>query len=142
MTSDIFYAVLKLVSGEEILAKVCAFIENDEVMIVLDNPILVNILIKSNSKVPMIKVVPWCPLSNETTFIINRKSIISMSEVKDLSLAQVHYQYTTDIQTASSSQITLNPKMSPNNSYVSTVEEARTTLEKIYQSNQSPKNLD
>ena len=44
MTKDIFYAILKLVSGEEIISKVCAFIENEEILIVLDHPITVNMM--------------------------------------------------------------------------------------------------
>ena len=34
-----FYAIIKLISGEEILSKVCPCDEDDRIVLILDNPI-------------------------------------------------------------------------------------------------------
>lgn len=143
MTPDVFYATLKLVSGEELLAKVCAFIENDEVMIVLDHPIFVNIMMAHKSRIPMIKVLPWNALSTDSTHIIRRNHILTMSEVKDKNLVKIHNQYMEDIKSSfTSSNFSLNSDTLSHSGQFSTVDEARITLEKIYQSKESPTNSD
>ena len=132
MTTDIFYAILKLVSGEELISKVCAFIENEEVLIVLDNPITVNIINLPNIKNPLIKVEPWISLIGDETYIINRKNVIIMNEIKDLSLIRIHQQYIQN-KDNKTNQTNITPGMG----YVSSIEKARKTLETLYQSQTS-----
>jgi len=129
MTTDIFYAILKLVSGEEIISKVCAFIENDEVLIVLDSPIVVNMMQSLNIKVPLIKVEPWMSLTDSQTHIINRKNIITMNEIKDKSLIKIHQQYLRD-----KDKKTNETNITPGMGYISSIKTAREQLEKLYQS--------
>ncbi|MCJ7648591.1 MAG: hypothetical protein MUP85_08255 [Candidatus Lokiarchaeota archaeon] len=132
MTTDIFYATLKLVSGEEIISKVCAFIENGEVLVVLDNPINVNIINVPNIKVPLIKVEPWITLTESETHIINRKNIITMNEIKDTSLIRIHQKY---IQGKDSN--TRQTSITPDMGYISKIEDARKLLENLYESQDS-----
>lgn len=132
MTSDIFYSILKLTSGEEILAKVCAFIENDEVMIVLDHPIIVNIIISQKSKEPFVKVLPWVSLTNETIHIIRRKDVMTMTEVKDENLALIHQKYVREV-TEGVSQYSTTKKR--NN--ILKVDESRSLFERLYNSKES-----
>ena len=40
MTTDIFYAIIKLVSGEELLSKVCAFVENENMIEMVKNNVV------------------------------------------------------------------------------------------------------
>lgn len=132
MTTDIFYAILKLVSGEELISKVCAFIENGEILVVLDTPITVNIMRIPSIKTPLIKVEPWINLSDEQTHIINRKNIIIMNEIKDLSLIKIHQQYIQN-KDNQSNQMNITSGMG----YVSSIKDARKTLEDLYQSQDS-----
>jgi hypothetical protein len=127
-----FYAVLKLVSGEEIFSKVCAFEENDNVLIVLDNPIFVQTTFVPKLGVPVAKVNPWLNLTDDTTFIINREKIITMTEVTDNVMIRMHKRYVKE-QNKSSNQT----QISPNMGYISSISDARVSLEKLY--NSSPK---
>jgi hypothetical protein len=133
MINDVFYATLKLVSGEEIISKVGAFIENGEVLVVLDNPINVSIINAPNIKTPLIKVEPWITLTESETHIINRKNIIAMNEIKDLSLIRIHQQYIYN-KDKETNQINITPGMG----YVSKIKDARKILEDLYQSQDSP----
>jgi hypothetical protein len=132
MTNDIFYAILKLVSGEELISKVCAFIENEEVLIVLDNPITVNMMRVPNIKAPLIKVEPWISLTDEQTHIINRKNIITMNEIKDLSLIKIHKQYIYN-----KDKLTNRTNITSEMGYVSSIKDSRAKLEELYQSEDS-----
>ena len=42
---DEFYSVLKLVSGEELMAKVCPCYEDDRIVLILDNPVVIKDII-------------------------------------------------------------------------------------------------
>jgi hypothetical protein len=137
MTKDIFYAILKLVSGEEIIAKVCAFIENEEVLVVLDNPIVVHIMENKNSKNPLMKMTPWVCTSESDTHIIKRSHIMTMSEIKEEYLIKVHNQYIQN-KNKTSNESTITEGMG----YVSSINDARVSLEKIYQANEKFKNVD
>jgi hypothetical protein len=124
-----FYAVLKLVSGEEIFSKVCAFEENENVLIVLDHPIFVETTFVPKLGVPVAKVNPWLNLTDETTFIIDREKVITMTEIKSEVLIKMHRRYVKE-QNKSSNKT----KISPNMGYVASISEARVSLEKLYNS--------
>ena len=132
MTGDIFYSILKLTSGEEILARVCGFVENDEVMIVLDHPIIVNIIVSPKLKTPFVKVLPWMSLTNETTYIIRRKDVLAMTEVKDVNLALIHKKYVEETSTGFYPSSSERRRES-----VLRVDEARNIFERIYNSQNS-----
>lgn len=143
MTNDVFYAILKLVSGEEILSKVCAFEENEDIMIVLDNPIIVNIFSNQSLKFPLIKVEPWVSLSNENIFIIKRSNVMTMTEVKDNNLIEIHEKYVKNIESEKQNlKDTKDIVINSNMGYVRKVNEAREIFERLYQSKETPTNFD
>ena len=125
-----FYAVIKLVSGEEIFSKVCAFEENEDILLVLDHPVFVETTFVPKLGVPVAKVNPWINLTDETTFIINRDKVMTMTEVKDDVMIKMHKRYIRE-QNKSSNQTQLSPNMG----YISSIAEARVSLEKLYKSN-------
>jgi len=137
MTNDIFYAIIKLVSGEELISKVCAFIENDEVLVVLDEPIVVTLMDAKSSKFPIVKITPWVATSESTTHIINRRHIMTMTEIKDEYLIKVHSQYFKNLNNTSN-----ETNLTVGMGYISSIDDARKSLEKIYETNEYRKNVD
>lgn len=127
-----FYAVLKLTSGEEIFSKVCAFVEEDDVLVVLDNPIFIETTFIPKLNAPVVKVNPWISLTEETTFIIKRNMIITMNETKDSKLIKMHKRYTKE-----QNKITNQSTITSNMGYISSIADARVSLEKLYRSNSS-----
>jgi len=127
-----FYAVIKLVSGEEIFSKVFAFEKDDEVLISLDHPVFVQTMFIPNLGGPVAKINPWILLTNETKFVINRDKIISMNEIKNNNLIKMHKRYVKE-NTRSSNQTQITSNMG----YISSIPEARVVLEKLYYSSNS-----
>jgi hypothetical protein len=127
--NDEFYSAIKLVSGEEIFSKVCSFIENDEIIILLDHPIIIETTYIQKLEATAIKIIPWMKLTDDTMFIMNMDKIITMTEVKDTNMISIHKKYVRG-RYAESNQHNITPNMG----YVSSVDEARSSLEKIFKS--------
>ena len=132
MIEDDFYATLKLRSGEELFAKVAASDEDDRVMLLVHSPIIVS-EIKTKGNLVGYKVEPWLKTTKEDMFIINLDNVITLSESVDLEMINMYQNFLRDSQRDPFNQ----PKMSRRMGYITTVDDARNFLEKIF--TQSPK---
>ena len=74
-----FVAVIKLVSGEEILASVCVDETGEEPIIIAHTPVTMKMI--SNGM--YVKIKPWMELADDDMFVFRTDKIITMSEVKD-----------------------------------------------------------
>ncbi len=124
-----FYAIIKLVSGEEILSKVCPCDEDDRIILLLDNPITMESIVIRQLGITTIKVSPWIKFSDDSMFLVNMEKVITMTEIKDVDLINVHKKYVRE-KNKSSNKSVITPKMG----YVSSISDARKSLEKIYRS--------
>jgi len=98
-----FVAIIKLVSGEEILASVCVDETGEEPIIIVHTPVTMKMI--NNGM--YVKIKPWMELADDDMFVFRTDKIITMSEVK------------------------VDQKMG----YVSSVEDARKSLENIFKNN-------
>ena len=125
-----FYAIIKLVSGEEILSLIMVDDNDGDPIIILQNPIVIKLL--SNNNQTYVKVKPWIELSSESIFFIKLDKVITMTETNDEKIISIYENYISEdeyeFNSTSSGKIKLSKKMG----YVSSVEEARNNLEKIY----------
>jgi hypothetical protein len=137
MPKEEFYAILKLSSGEEIISKVCAFLENDESLLILDNPISVEVIPVPGSRMPYLKVTPWLKVFKESTHIIKVKDIITMNELKDEFLIKMHCQYVKE-QNSNNKEFQITPEMG----FVNTIQNARKSLESLYNSEEASSNFE
>ena len=127
MIEDDFYATLKLRFGEELFAKVAASDEDDRVMLLVHNPIIVS-EIKTKGNLVGYKVEPWLKTTKEDMFIINLDNVITLSESVDLEMINMYQNFLRDSQRDPFNQ----PKMSRRMGYITTVDDARNFLEKIF----------
>ena len=127
MIEEDFYATLKLKSGEELFAKVAASDEDDRVMLLVHNPIIIS-EIKTKGNLVGYKVEPWLKTTKEDMFIINLDNIITLSESEDLEMINMYQNFLRDSQRDPFNQ----PKMSRRMGYITTVDDARNFLEKIF----------
>jgi|TARA_B100002019_G_scaffold46996_1_gene39652 hypothetical protein len=133
---DEFYAVIKLTSGEEILALISIDENDGDPVIMLQNPITMKMI--HSSKGIHIKVKSWIELSSDNIFIIKPDKIMTMTETTDERLIDIYTNYIEDedsielynpsIDNKESGKVTPSQKMG----YVSTVEDARKKLEDIF----------
>ena len=123
---DDFYASLKLKSGEEIFARVAASEEEDRTILILSNPICIS-EVKTKGGVMGYKVEPWLKTSRDDMFLINLKNVITISECQDAEMIVLHQQFVHDSGTGNGSS-KINRRMG----YISSVNDAKEILEKIY----------
>ena len=115
-----FLAALKLVSGEELLAMVEYVRDENGDYLIVDNPIQVEEVMLQGNKAGA-KVQPWMKFSREEEFLIPKDKIITVVEVD------------TDVQIFYAMSLRrLNADTVNGSGRLSTVDEARINLEKIF----------
>ena len=133
---DEFHAVLKLVTGEEIFALVSVDENDGDPIIMLSNPVIMKMLYSPAGQ--YVKVRPWLELPTEDLFLMKYDKIVTMSEVSDDKMITFYEKYLNedDVDTEIDGRVSLNNKMG----LLSTVEDARKRLEKIFKSNKDKSN--
>ena len=128
---DEFYAIIKLVSGEEIFSLVLVdnYQENDT-LIALQSPVVMWTNTTPNGT--FIKVKPWMELPDEDIFMIRLDKIITMIESHDKKLINLYNHYNNDTNIDIIDKKTGLTKPNYEMGYISSVEDARRKLEKLF----------
>ena len=127
-----FYAIIKLISGEEIIALISVDENDGDPLIILQNPLMMKMIHSPTGS--YIKVKPWMELSDDDIFIIRLDRVITMTETKDQRVIEVYDSYINDDEQDSiniykpSGQVKVSNKMG----YISSVDDARKRLERIF----------
>jgi len=128
-----FYCILKLVSGEEILSLIMVDENNDDPIIILQNPIIIK-LIESATGGYFVKIKPWIEMSSDDIFFIKLDKVITMTETKDIKLINLYENYLNNYS-IEGNELKGKVKLSLSMGYVSSVEKARKSLENIFKDN-------
>lgn len=128
MTED-FLAVIKLISGEEILTKVCQLDDEDDTL-VLDCPVQMSSEKSKTMGINVVRVEPWIKTGTESMYLLGLDKVIIMTEVFD---PKVHRIYSRFVQAYffNGCEVPVN-KMTKEMGYLTSVEDARSSLEKIF----------
>jgi hypothetical protein len=123
-----FHAVIKLVTGEEIFALVCVDENDGDPIILMMNPVIMKVM--RNHVGQYVKVKPWMEIPTDELYVIKYDKIITMTEVKEDKVIQFYEKYLNDDDTdfEDDGRTNITDKMG----YVSTVDDAREMLEKLY----------
>lgn len=135
---DEFYAIIKLISGEEILSLVSVDENDGDPLIVMQNPITMKLLHSQHGM--HVKVKSWMELASDDFFIIRPDKILTMTETHDKRIIEIYTNYIEDgddmdiysPKSSSNEKPKDDIKPSRKMGYLSTVEEARKTLENIF----------
>ena len=122
-----FYATLKLKNGEEIFAKVLPNDDNENITLIITNPIVVSEL-KNRGTVSGYKIEPWLKTTSEDMFILSMSDILLVSENNDIEMIEMYQSYLRKYSIKTKSKESLSREMG----YISSVTEAKKLLEKIY----------
>ena len=124
-----FYSIIKLVSGEEIFALVTVDENDDNPILVLQNPVVISTINTPGGS--MIKVKPWMNMTDESMFMIRLDKIITMIEAKDQKLIDVYENY---INEPDEEDVSLDGSVipTPKMGYLSSVKNARKDLEDLF----------
>ena len=123
-----FIAVIKLVSGEEILASVCIDETGEEPIIIAHHPVTMKMI--SNGL--YVKIKPWMELADDDMFVFRPDKIITMTEIKDQKVIKIYERYVEEEsgdfdmnKLQAGGEVKPDQKMG----YISSVEDARKKLE-------------
>ena len=127
MTEDDFYATIKFKSGEEIFALVGYSEEEDRTFLLLESPIVIE-RVKNRGGIQGFRVEPWLKTTKDDLFVVNMEDVLTLSESKDLETIAMHEAF------AKQQDHIYNPekKLSRKMGYISTIKEAKKSLEKLY----------
>tara|TARA_R100001463_G_C3479878_1_gene216836 strand:- start:305 stop:724 length:420 start_codon:yes stop_codon:yes gene_type:complete len=126
---DEFYAAIKLVSGEEVMAMVIVDNTGRPEHVVLNNPVICKELRAHGTNIPMgYKFEPWMKLSDDETYVLPMEKVITLSQITSSEIVDTY----KDLVEFGFNQN--HPDLTKDMGYVSTVDKARSILEKLYRS--------
>ena len=127
MMEEDFYAVIKLISGEEIFSIVCPSEEEGRTMLILNNPVVIEIIVMKQIGMQGYKIDPWLKFADDDTFLLDMDKVITISEVRDEEIITMYHKFLKQ-------QENKDPKnpLTPEMGYLSSVAEARKKFEKLY----------
>ena len=122
-----FYAVIKLISGEEIFSIVCPSEEDEKTMLILNNPVTIEVIVMKQIGMQGYKIDPWLKFADDDTFLLDMNKVLTISEVRDQETIDMYHKFIKQQQNKNS-KTSLSAEMG----YLSSVSEARKRFEKLY----------
>lgn len=120
-----FYCVLKLISGEEIFSLVSIDENNEDPIVILQNPVVMKISYTEVGSI--VKIKPWMEIPDDDFYMIKLDKIITMTEITNKSTIGIYNKY-LDNEFNLNGEVKITDKMG----YISSVENARKKLEELY----------
>jgi len=123
-----FYASLKLMSGEEIVAKVSY--DADEDVLIIENPRLVNVveMKRGKSSVKGFTFEAWMAATYDEMFIIKKDHIITITELD----TKIQRFYERSLLKENGDDESTKVDIKNQRGYLTSIKEARKTLEDIF----------
>ena len=126
---DKFVGVIKLTSGEEVVARVSELENMDKILI--ESPAMMNCsTTQRRPGINMIKIEPWIKSGKETTYIIDMNKVITTSEIFDEDVIEAYDKF---VDAYYNGVEMIPPKgMTRDMGYITNVKDARKSLEKLF----------
>ena len=124
-----FVAVIKLTSGEEIVARISELENMDKILV--ECPAMMNC--QSSQRRPginMIKIEPWIKSGKETTYIIDMNKVITTSEIFDEDVIGAYDKFVDAYYNGV--DFVPTPNMTRDMGYISNVKDAGKVLENLW----------
>jgi hypothetical protein len=135
MMEEDFYATIKLKTGEEIFARVIPNVDKNKILLLINNPIIIN-KFKSRNGAEGYKIEPWLKTTSEDLFVLNMNDILTMTETKDGEIIMMHEKFIRHSNIdEDNTQISNNQhplRVSRKMGYISNIDDAKNLLENIY----------
>ena len=129
--SNKFIAVIKLNTGEEVIAKIEPSPDFDAIS--LDRPAMIGH--SSFSRKPglsILKIEPWIKTGREKTYIVEMSNVITTCEITDKEVITAYNQFVKAYYETEVPKLKPKPKMTKEMGYISNVKDARKSLENIF----------
>lgn len=128
-----FEAVIKLVSGDEIIAECLLSQEGDESILYVSNPCSVEVITRTGEngqKVQGVGVSKWMRFSEEAFYIIHEKDILSIAPIS----REASAIYQMFLKSEANDDDEVDNKVQPDATmgYINSVSEERERLERLF----------
>ena len=137
MIEEDFYATIKFKSGEEIFAKVAASEEENRTMLIINHPIKGEEIKNKNGPIGY-RLEPWLKTTEEDMFIINLDDVLTLSESIDNEMIFMHQEFVQNNTGKRIRSRNKGYKLGRQMGYISTVNDAKELLEKLYNMTHEP----
>ena len=126
------FAVIKLISGEEIFSQVEEFYDEDTRSILLIEPCTMKEIASRRSGQSFFKVDSWIKLSNDSIYCLDMKNVIHYSRCTDREIISTYKKWVRTINNETEEVTATRVGVSTSMGYISSVDKTRESLEKLY----------
>ena len=130
---DSFHATIKMITGEEVLARVLPTQENENEIFVLNNPIIIQEEVQVNPEkgIAVSGLIPkkWMMFANDDTTIVNKTHVVSMSELDKFG---IDFYQRALVAARAASPIKKRVESKNNSGYVGVIDKFRKDLEDLF----------
>ena len=138
MIEEDFYSHIKLITGEELFAKVSVSEEETRTFLLLSNPVILATVKAPNTDLAIgFRLEPWMKFGREDLFMVTMDKVITISESKDEECIELYENFVRNHQMKTLHRKKhKDAKMTRDMGYISSVKEARSHLEKMFKLNE------
>ena len=126
------FAIIKLVSGEELFAQVEEFYDQQTKSLLLIDPCVMKEIPYRRSGASIFKVDAWMKLADDSIYCLELKHVMCYQRCHDPHLIRTYRKWTRAINNEPEEIVKSKVGVSTSMGYVSSVETTRETLEKLY----------
>jgi hypothetical protein len=126
-----FYATLKLISGEEIMAKVCPIDEHNRIVLLVESPVLVKEINISRMNISGIQFEPWIKMSDDSLFFLDMEKVLTMTEIMNDDILMMYKKFVSKNERYNKNKASKS-KITKEMGYISSLDEFKSNLEKLY----------
>ena len=126
------FAVIKLVSGEEIFAQVEEFYDEQTKALLLVDPCVMKEIPSRRSGQSFFKVDAWMKLSDDSIYCLEMKHVMCYQRCDDPDMIRTYRKWTRALNNEPEESVKTSVGVSTAMGYISSVEATRETLEKLY----------
>lgn len=131
MEEQEFLALIKLVSGEEVISMTSEIEEDDIKLLILNHPLTISEV--KTSKKEGIKFNHWMKLSDDYIHIINFDKVITLSKVKSMELNFLYKKFVNKFGQSEYLQTkTTQVPLSKDLGLIGNIEDTRSNLENLF----------
>lgn len=123
-----FYATIKLVSGEELVSKVCYMTDEDSLL--MENPLLVEKVSqkRSGKLIEGFSLKEWIAASYDDMFIVKMNQVITITELDE----KIRNYYIMNLKISNGDLESSNKTLSREMGYIGSVEDTKKKLEYLF----------
>ena len=126
------YAVIKLVSGEEIFGQVEEFHDEQVKAIMVIDPCIIKEIPSRRGNFSFYKVEGWIKLSEDRIFCLEMKHIMLYTRCDDMEIIATYKKWVRSLNKDDEESSAMKVGVSTSMGYISSVDTARESLERIF----------